>query len=48
MPCTPKKTFAAALATGNHLLVQLKSNQAQLSDVVADIAAGAACGFRSS
>ena len=32
MPCTPKKTFAAALATGNHLLVQLKDNQASLSD----------------
>jgi predicted transposase YbfD/YdcC len=40
MPCTPKKTFAAAQATGNHLLVQLKDNQAQLSDAIADIAVG--------
>ena len=38
-PCTPKKTFAAALATGNHLLVQLKDNQAGLSDAVRAIAA---------
>jgi predicted transposase YbfD/YdcC len=39
MPCTPKKTFAAALATGNHLLVQLKGNQAQLSGAVGAIVA---------
>lgn len=39
MRCTPKKTFAAALATGSHLLVQLKNNQTQLSDTVASIAA---------
>ena len=39
MPCTPKKTFATALATGNHLLVQLKDNQAQLAETVASHAA---------
>ncbi len=34
-----QKTFAAALATGNHLLVQLKENQANLSDAVRAITA---------
>ena len=33
------KTFTAALATGNHLLVQLKENQANLSDAVRAITA---------
>ena len=34
--------FSAALATGNHLLVQLKDNQAHLSNAVASIAAAGA------
>jgi hypothetical protein len=38
MPCTPKKTFAVALATGNHLLVQLKENQPNLDADVRAIA----------
>ncbi len=41
-PCTPKKTFAAALASGNHLLVQLKENQATLFAAAAVITAGSA------
>ena len=39
-PCTLKKTFAVALATGNHLLVQLKDNQANLSDAIGAFTAG--------
>jgi hypothetical protein len=35
----PKQTFTAALATGSHLLVQLKENQANLSDAVRAITA---------
>lgn len=44
MPCTVKKTFEVARDTGNHLLVQLKSNQAKLFETVRIIAenAGAA------
>lgn len=44
MPCTVKKTFEIARDTGNHLLVQLKANQAKLFDAVRVIAdnAGAA------
>ena len=44
MPCTVKKTFEIARDTGNHLLVQLKSNQAKLFEAVCIIAenAGAA------
>jgi predicted transposase YbfD/YdcC len=38
MPSTVKKTFEIARATGNHLLVQLKVNQAKLFDVVSAIA----------
>ena len=38
MPCTVKKTFKIANDTGNHLLVQLKANQAKLFDVVCIIA----------
>ncbi|OYW62207.1 MAG: hypothetical protein B7X99_17085 [Rhizobiales bacterium 17-65-6] len=38
MPCTPKKTFATALETGNHLLVQLKENQPNLDADVRAIA----------
>ena len=34
MPCTVKKTFETARDTGNHLLVQLKANQAKLFDAV--------------
>lgn len=34
MPCTVKKTFEIARDTGNHLLVQLKANQAKLFDTV--------------
>lgn len=39
MPCMPKKTFAAALATGNHLVAQLKKNQRILFEAVSAIAA---------
>jgi predicted transposase YbfD/YdcC len=35
----PKKTFAVAMATGNHLLVQLKDNQPNLDADVRAIAA---------
>jgi hypothetical protein len=35
----PKKTFAAALATGNHLVAQLKKNQRTLFEAVSAIAA---------
>jgi hypothetical protein len=35
----PKKTFAAALATGNHLVVQLKKNQRTLFEAASVIAA---------
>ena len=38
MPCTVKKTFEIACATDNHLLVQLKANQAKLFDAVSAIA----------
>ena len=38
MPCTVKKTFETARDTGNHLLVQLKANQARLFDVACAIA----------
>ncbi len=38
MPCTVKKTFEIARDTGNHLLVQLKANQAKLFDAVSAIA----------
>lgn len=38
MPCTVKKTFEIARDTGNHLLVQLKANQAKLFDAVGAIA----------
>lgn len=38
MPCTVKKTFEIARDTGNHLLVQLKTNQAKLFDAVCIIA----------
>jgi hypothetical protein len=38
MPCTVKKTFGIARDTGNHLLVQLKANQAKLFDAVCIIA----------
>ena len=34
MPCIAKKTFEIAAATGNHLLVQVKNNQAWLLDRV--------------
>lgn len=34
MPCTVKKTFEAAIESGNHLLVQLKSNQSTLLQIV--------------
>ena len=34
MPCTVKKTFECARDTGNHLLVQLKANQARLFESV--------------
>ena len=37
MPCTVKKTFEIARDTGNHLLVQLKANQAKLFDAVSAI-----------
>ena len=39
MPCTPKKTFEVALATHNHLLVQLKDNQPSLLEAVETLAA---------
>ena len=35
----PKKTFAAALATGNHLVAQLKKNQRTLFEAASTIAA---------
>ena len=35
----PKKTFAAALATGNHLVAQLKKNQRTLFEAASAIAA---------
>jgi len=35
----PKKTFAAALATGNHLVAQIKSNQRTLFEAARAIAA---------
>lgn len=38
MPCTPKKSFATALETRNHLLVQLKENQPNLDADVRAIA----------
>jgi predicted transposase YbfD/YdcC len=38
MSCTVKKTFETARDTGNHLLVQLKANQAKLFDAVCVIA----------
>ena len=38
MPCTVKKTFEIARDTGNHLLVQLKANQAKLFEAAGIIA----------
>lgn len=38
MPCPVKKTFEIARDTGNHLLVQLKANQANLFDAIRAIA----------
>jgi predicted transposase YbfD/YdcC len=38
MPCTVKKTFEIARETGNHLLVQLKANQAKLFEAICIIA----------
>ncbi len=38
MPCTVKKTFEIARDTGNHVLVQLKANQAKLFDAVCTVA----------
>jgi len=40
MPCPHEKTFAAALATGNHLVAQLKKNQRTLFEAVSALAAG--------
>ena len=39
MPCMPKKTFAAALAMGNHLVAQLKKNQRTLFEADSAIVA---------
>lgn len=39
MPCTVKKTFEIARDTGNHLLVQVKANQANLFEAVRAVAA---------
>lgn len=36
MPCTVKKTFKAALETKNHLLAQVKDNQPNLLQMIAD------------
>lgn len=38
MPCTVKKTFEIARDTGNHLLVQVKANQATLFDAIRAVA----------
>src|SRR4051794_41550814 len=39
MPCTAKKTFAAAARAGNALLVRLKANQPRLHEAVARLCA---------
>ena len=39
MPCTVKKTFAAAAATGNALLVRVKDNQPRLLENLAGLCA---------
>src|SRR5690242_21702241 len=39
MPCTAKKTFATAAATGNALLVRVKDNQPRLRDARAALCA---------
>src|SRR3954468_19346208 len=39
MPCTAKKTFAAAAATGNALLVRVKDNQPRLLESLAGLCA---------
>src|SRR4051794_41493983 len=39
MPCTAKKTFACATATGNALLVRVKANQPGLHDAVTQLCA---------
>src|SRR5690349_22184599 len=39
MPCTAKKTFATAAATGNALLVRVKDNQPRLRDALAALCA---------
>src|SRR4051795_11327345 len=42
MPCTAKKTFACATATGNALLVRVKGNQPRLRDALVALCAGRA------
>ena len=42
MPCTAKKTFACATATGNALLVRVKDNQPRLRDALVALCAGRA------
>src|SRR3954467_1864199 len=39
MPCTVKKTFACAAATGNALLVRVKDNQPRLRDALVALCA---------
>src|SRR4051795_4649453 len=39
MPCTAKKTFAIAAATGNALLVRVKDNQPRLRDALVALCA---------
>src|SRR3954464_933817 len=39
MPCTAKKTFACATATGNALLVRVKENQPRLRDALVALCA---------
>src|SRR3954466_6116586 len=39
MPCTAKKTFACAAATGNALLVRVKDNQPRLRDALVALCA---------
>src|SRR3954449_1259657 len=39
MPCTAKKTFACATATGNALLVRVKDNQPRLRDALVALCA---------
>ena len=40
MPCTAKKTFAVARATGNALLARVKANQPRLHDALVALCAG--------